>query len=142
MNSSRPRSYIEPRKGRHGLREAVLAWAGRHAPALDRLDRCSGDDRCPACDLGEPCPLDTWREPLAPLAIGDIDKRARSFLKPNGSQAGTGAYTTWLKRGLDHSVADAALARRSRRWCRGRAVPARRRPAVSSVRFASPVSAG
>ena len=108
--------HIEPRKGRHGLREAVLAWAGRHAPALDRLDRCSGDDRCPACDLGEPCPLDTWREPLAPLAIGDIDKRARSFLKPNGSQAGTGAYTTWLKRGLDHSVADAALALVVQHW--------------------------
>ena len=60
--------------------------------------------------------MNTWREPLAPLAIGDIDKRARSFLKPNGSQAGTGAYTTWLKRGLDHSVADAALALVVQHW--------------------------
>lgn len=107
--------HLPPGKGRHGTREAVLAWARRHGPGLDALDRCN-DDRCPSCEARQPCPLDTWRQPLAPLAVGDLDKRARSFLKPNGKEAGTGAYTTWLRRGLDHLLADEALAVVVQHW--------------------------
>lgn len=108
--------HLPPRKGRHGMREAVLAWAGRHAPALDALDRCGDEDRCPACENREPCPLDTWRQPLARLAVGDLGKRARSFLRPNGKKAGTGAYTTWIRRGLDRPLADEALALVVQHW--------------------------
>ena len=108
--------HLTPRKGRHGMREAVLAWTRAHAPRLDALDRCNTDDRCPSCETHQPCPLDTWREPLAPLAVGNRDKRARSFLRPNGRQAGTGAYTTWLERGQDQQLADAALALVVEHW--------------------------
>lgn len=108
--------HLTPHKGRHGMREAVLAWTNTYAARLDALDRCSPDDRCPSCEARQPCPLDTWREPLAPLAVGDPDKRARSFLRPNGSQAGTGAYNTWLERGQDQQLADAALALVVEHW--------------------------
>lgn len=108
--------HLEPRKGRHGMRDAVLAWANAHGPRLGALDRCSDDDRCPSCETHQPCPLDTWREPLAPLALGALDKRARSFLRPNGRQAGTGAYTTWLERGHDQALADASLALVVEHW--------------------------
>jgi DNA polymerase III epsilon subunit-like protein len=107
--------HLEPRKGRHGMRDAVLAWTETYAPKFEALDRCD-DDRCPSCEARQPCPLDTWREALAPLAVGDLDKRARSFLRPNGKQAGTGAFTTWLTRGQDHQLADAALALVVEHW--------------------------
>jgi len=93
---------------RTGQRRAALAWASRWAPQLDQLGRCD-DDTCPACTVGEPCPLDTWRDALAPLVVGDLNNTARSTLRPNGAEAGTGTYTTWLGGGEDRQLADAAL---------------------------------
>lgn len=99
--------HLPPRKGRHGMREAVLAWAGRHAPALDALDRCGGEDRCPACENRQPCPLDTWRQPWrrspsatstsAPAASSSpTAARPAPARTPPGS--GAGSTVRWLTR--------------------------------------------
>lgn len=109
-------AHLELRKGRLGMRDAVLAWTNARAPQLDALDRCNDEDRCPSCEAHQPCTLNTWRDPIAALAVGDLGKRARSFLRPNGSQAGTGVYTTWLDRGDDQQLADAALALVVEHW--------------------------
>ena len=109
-------TQVPTRKGRSAMRETVLAWATAHGPTLDILGHCGNDDRCPTCRAGDPCPLDTWRDVLAPTALGDPAATARSFLRPNGSQAGTGAYTSWIGRGLDRGLADAVVAVVVQHW--------------------------
>lgn len=101
--------HLPPRKGRLGLREAVLAWTRERAAALAPLGRCDEDDRCPTCRKGEPCPLDVWPDVTAELALGDPDRYARGFFEMTGKEAGTGAYTSWRRRGIDPRVCDAAL---------------------------------
>ncbi len=102
-------AHLPPRKGRLGLREAVLAWTKKRASALEALGRCGDDDRCPACRHSEPCPLDVWTDAAAEVALGDPDRYARGFFEMTGKEAGTGAYTTWLDRGIDRRVCDEAL---------------------------------
>lgn len=102
--------HLPPKPGRLGMRDAVLDWADALAALLDALDRCEDEDRCPACAAGEPCPLDTWRQAAAPLALGDPEGRARGFLKPTGVRAGHGAYVTWTDAGHDRGLADEVLA--------------------------------
>jgi hypothetical protein len=65
---------------------------------------------CLPCAAGAPCPLDTWRSAVAPLALGEPTDRARGFLKPNGRCAGHGAYVTWTDGGRDRGLADEVLA--------------------------------
>ena len=60
--------HLPPRKGRLGLREAVLAWVRQRAE----------------------------------------ERYARGYFEMTGKEAGTGAYTSWLKRGIDPRVCDAA----------------------------------
>ena len=101
-------AHLPPRKGRLGLREAVLAWTKKRASGLAALGRCD-DDRCPACRHAEPCPLDVWPDAAAEVALGDPERYARGFFEMTGKEAGTGVYTTWLDRGIDQRVCDAAL---------------------------------
>lgn len=108
--------YLPPRKGRLGLRNAVLAWVEYRAADLAALGRCDADDRCPACRRQQPCPLDVWPDVAARVALGDPDRYARGFFEMTGREAGTGAYTTWLDRGVDQRVADAALWRCVEHW--------------------------
>jgi len=101
--------HLPPRRGRHGLREAVLVWTRERSDALNALGRCDEDDRCPACRADEPCPLDLWPGAAAQVALGDPERYGRGFFEMTGKEAGTGAYTSWLKRGFDPRVCDAAL---------------------------------
>jgi len=103
------RDGLEPLPGRLGLRRAAFAWADTWAEDLDALGRC-GKDACPDCREGLPCPLDTWREPLAELAFAASREKPRGLPRPNGKNRGTGAYTTWLRKGRDRHLADATLA--------------------------------
>lgn len=103
------RSGLVPLEGRLGLRRAAFAWAAEWAGQLDALTRCS-TDACPDCRAGRPCPLDTWREPLADLAFAESRERPRGLLRPNGANRGTGSYTTWLREHLDRRLADETLA--------------------------------
>lgn len=42
-------------------RKPALAWHDRWAPRIAAVGRCTGgDDRCPACREGRPCPADVW----------------------------------------------------------------------------------
>ena len=99
--------HLPPRKGRLGLREAVLAWVRQRAEALNALRRCD-DDPYPACRADEPCALDLWPDVAAEVALGDPERYARGYFEMTGKEAGTGAYTSWLKRGIDPRVCDAA----------------------------------
>ena len=101
--------HLQPRKGRLGLREAVLAWTRQRATPLTTLGRCDEEDRCPACRTDDPCPLDVWPDVVAAVALGDPEHYARGFFEMTGKERGTGAYTSWLKRGIDQRVCDAAL---------------------------------
>lgn len=100
---------LPPRKGRLGRRNALLAWAKQRGPAFTALGRCGGEDACPACQRLEPCPLDLWPDTVGALALGDPQRYARGFFEMTGREAGTGAYTSWLKGGIDPRVADTAL---------------------------------
>ena len=100
--------HLPPRRGRLGLRNALLAWAGKWAPMLEAAGRCNSRDQCPACRRGDPCPLDTWPDHIARLALGDPDQYAQAFFRTNGRKAGAGVHTSWRGKGLD-SVADAAV---------------------------------
>lgn len=101
--------HLPPRKGRLGKRNAVLAWLRGRADTLVELGHCDDTDRCPACRRGEPCPLDVWPDVAGAVALGDPDRYARGFFEMTGQEAGTGVYTTWLRRGVDRRVRDAAL---------------------------------
>ena len=100
---------LKPGRGRLGPRTAAFAWARDWAPLLDLLERCARD-ACPDCRSGSPCPLDTWREPLAELAFAPSRTEPRGVLEYNGKGRGTGAYTTWRSKGLDRGLADEILA--------------------------------
>ncbi|CAB4947225.1 MAG: hypothetical protein F2842_06165 [Actinobacteria bacterium] len=103
--------HLPPKKGRLGLCNSTLAWSKVWAPKLAPLGRCDPKDPCPACRRLEPCPLDTWFDAVATVALGDPDRYARGFFETTGREAGTGAYTSWLAAGVEQRVADAAL------WC-------------------------
>lgn len=100
---------VEPRAGRLGLRNAVVAWSKSWAATLAPLGRCDKNDPCPACRRSEPCALDVWCDQVALVALGDPERYARGFFKSTGREAGTGVYTSWLATGVDQRVADAAL---------------------------------
>jgi hypothetical protein len=100
---------LPPRKGRLGARNALLAWTKQRGPALVALGRCGDEDACPACQRLEPCPLDLWPDPVRALALGEPQRYARGFFEMTGREAGTGVYASWLGRGIDRRVADAAL---------------------------------
>jgi DNA polymerase III epsilon subunit-like protein len=108
--------HLPPRQGRLGKRNATLAWVDARASSLAALGRCSEDDGCPACRAGEPCALDLWPDTVAQLALGDPERYARGFFEMTGKEAGTGAYTSWLGRGVDQRVCDAALWRCVEHW--------------------------
>jgi DNA polymerase III epsilon subunit-like protein len=86
-------------------RRAALAWHDAWLPRLRHLGRCDRQDRdatpCPSCRRGEPCPLDLWHRYLAPAALGSPDSGVKgvvkSFLHVNGTNTGSGVFTTWLK---------------------------------------------
>jgi hypothetical protein len=102
-------SILTPRTGRLGLREAVLAWVQQRASVLNALGRCDEDDRCPDCRADEPCPLDLWPDVAAAVALGEPERYARGFFEMTGKEAGTGAFTSWLKRGFAPRVCHAAM---------------------------------
>jgi len=101
--------HLPPRTGRLGLRNAVLAWSKTWAPKLTPLGRCDPKDPCPACREREQCALDIWFDTAAVAALGDPDRYARGFFETTGREAGTGAYTTWIARGVDRHIADAGV---------------------------------
>lgn len=57
-----------------------------------------------------------WRQHLAPQVVGHTEARVTGVLKPSGAGKGTGTYTTWLDRGWDRQLADAAVAEVVARW--------------------------
>jgi hypothetical protein len=130
--------HLPPRQGRLGKRNATLAWVDARASSLAALGRCSEDDGCPACRAGEPCALDLWPDTVAQLALGDPERYARGFFEMTGKEAGTGAYTSWLGRGVDQRVCDAALWRCVEHW---RAVEMFNAPSRSSSSAGPPVAA-
>lgn len=77
---------------------------------------CAEADACPACSRGEPCALDLWPDVAAEIALGDTGRYARGFFEMTGKEAGTGAYTSWLARGVDQRICDAALWRCVEHW--------------------------
>jgi len=101
--------HIPPRKGRLGFREAALFWTKKWSPTLIPLGRCDKKDPCPACRRYDPCPLDVWPDTIARIALGDPDQYAKGFFEMTGREAGTGAYTSWMRRSIDPRVADAAI---------------------------------
>jgi len=101
-------AHLPPNKGRLGFRNATLAWAKKWGPQLDNLGRCQRRDQCPACRADRPCPLDTWPDLVAAIALGVPDRYARGFFETTGKEAGTGAYTAWTAKNLT-KVADAAI---------------------------------
>lgn len=105
-------------RGRLGFRTTALNWAATWSPKLTALKRCNDKDLCPDCREGYPCPLDLWPDTIAGLALGPPDKYARGYFEMTGKDAGTGAYTTWLARGVDHRVTDAAVALCVEHWRR------------------------
>ena len=93
---------VLPVIGGLGNRPAALAWHKKWGPRLNIAGACSGDEACPACRTGQPCPLDTWHHGLAALALGSMTKHTHSqtsFLRTNGVNAGTGVFTTWQAKG-------------------------------------------
>lgn len=52
---------------------------------------------------------DVWPDAAAEVALGDWERYARGFFEMTGKEAGTGGYTTWLDRGIERRVCDAAL---------------------------------
>lgn len=107
---------LPPSAGRIGLRNAVLAWAKTWGPQLEPLGRCGDDDQCPACRRNEGCPLDTWHDTAAAVALGEPGRYARGFFETTGKDAGTGAYTGWIASGVPRRLADAALWRCVEAW--------------------------
>lgn len=101
--------HLPAGKGRLGFRTTALNWSKKWSPRLAALGRCSDDDLCPACQDGEPCPLDLVGDHLAQWALGDPDRYARGFFEMSGKEAGTGVYTSWLAARHDPGVADAAV---------------------------------
>ncbi len=83
-------------------RLAALRWHGTWSARLGGLRGCPSDDRCPACRDRQPCPLDTWQQPLAAAAVGDLGggQSARSFLHTSGAGTGRGVFTSWHARKL------------------------------------------
>lgn len=90
-------------------RHELVAEAKRWTATLHGYARCGDEDLCPACRLGDPCPLDAWPDVLGPLVLGDPGRSSRSFLSLTGKDAGTGPYLTWQSSGIDERVSDAAL---------------------------------
>ena len=93
-----------------GNRPAALRWHTTWGPRLDRAGACIPGDACPACRTAQPCPLDTWRHPLATVALGPMTEQTasqKSFLNTNGANAGKGVFTTWHAKG-DGQLADCA----------------------------------
>jgi DNA polymerase-3 subunit epsilon len=101
--------HLPHTRGQLGYRNGALNWATSIGTALDPLGRCTDDDQCPACRQQEPCALDTWPDAIAARALGDPDRYAAGFFETKGREAGTGAYTTWLAKGVDRRIADAAV---------------------------------
>ena len=101
--------HLEPRPGRLGLRNAVVAWSKSWTAKLAPLGRCDQKDPCPSCRRREPCALDVWCDQVAQVALGDPERYARGFFETTGKEAGTGVYTNWLANGVNQRVADAAL---------------------------------
>ena len=101
----------EPATGSRNVkhRNAALRWAKQWSPLLTPLGRCDEHDMCPDCRTGATCPLDAWPDHIGALALGDPDNYAHGYFEMNGVEAGTGAYTTWLRKGTDQRVADSAL---------------------------------
>lgn len=93
-----------------GNRHAALRWHKRWAPPLSAAGACATDEPCPACQAGQPCPLDTWRHALAAVALGSMTDRTqsqKSFLHTSGANAGKGVFTSWHSTGLGR-LADSA----------------------------------
>jgi len=101
--------HLPPGRGRLGFRSAPLAWAKLWSALLTPLGRCRDDDRCQCCHRSEPCALDIWFDTVAHLALGDSGQYARGFFEPTGREAGTGAYTNWIRTGTGPRIADAAV---------------------------------
>lgn len=96
-------------------RNAVLWWVDEWEPLLTPLGRCAPNDRCPACQRTEPCPLDIWPDVLATHAVGKLDggkegkNRAVSFLRVTGKRRNTGPFTAWRQTSTRKRIADASL---------------------------------
>ncbi len=86
-------------------RHAALAWYDRWAARLaGHAGPCDSDDPCPSCRAAQPCPFDTWHQPLAAAALGRCGPKSQtpdSFLHTNGADTGKGVYLTWKAHGRD-----------------------------------------
>ena len=98
------------------FRTAALDLDDALGPVLDGVPRCHGAKVCPACRVGQSCPVDVWRLALAPVALGgEVADRAEGFFETTGRNAGTGAYAEMCRLG-HRRLADAALRLVHRHW--------------------------
>lgn len=84
-------------------RATALRWHDTWKPRLSALvGRCHVEDACPACRRRQPCPADTWHQPLARAALGPLTGKtqaSKSFLHTSGASTGRGVFTTWQAAG-------------------------------------------
>jgi hypothetical protein len=94
-----------------GLRLAAIAFHDAIAPLLTPHSRCVYPLLCPACQMSEPCPLDTWRLELGPLLlVGNKDKtRASNWLPTTGERLGRGGTYGQMRSGGRLALADAGM---------------------------------
>lgn len=109
------------------MRTAAAGFHDQVEPLLGAHARCVHPVLCPACLIGEPCPLDVWRLCLAPLLLSGakLVARAEGYLHTTGGRtsggfsslrasghlalADAGLRLVWrdLKQARQHDVADA-----------------------------------
>lgn len=65
--------------------------------------------RCMPCSAGDPCPLDTWVDEIARIAVGRTDATVLSFYDPQPGKAASSSYAGWINSGL-HELAQAGIA--------------------------------
>lgn len=96
-------------------RKAATKRYDRWQPVFTNLGRCpdnNGADLCPDCLDYLPCPLDTWIDTLAAVAVGDHITPINSFYPLNESDRRdktTKTYYRWINQGRK-PMADAGIA--------------------------------
>jgi DNA polymerase III epsilon subunit family exonuclease len=83
----------------------AITWWKKHRPAIQTLARCGQSGACPACQIGEPCPLDIAHQPIATTILFGTDDRLSDERRKKVSAGGTDNFLhRWTKDGC-HDLA-------------------------------------